>query len=290
MKLNPVRLIILCILAFAGCGEDGANIFVVDIVHSLDQGRDMEMVRLPGGSFIQGSSLYPPFTVVSAPGLPPDTTFNPERPVHFVNIPSFLISTTEITREQYESIMGRGAADTRFSGEIDMPLENVTWFEAADFCNELSRTMGLTPCYGANYVADFSADGFRLPTESEWEYAARANQNLEYSFGDSEAALSLHGWYTGNSAGTTHPVARKKENGFGLYDMNGNVYEWCNDFYSVYNCGSQADPQGPESGSGKVARGGSWASTARECRSAYRLPLLPDRKYSIAGFRVVRRP
>ncbi len=272
--------VIICLLA---CGEDSPNIFHVDIVHYLDVGRDIEMVSLPGGTFVMGSDKYPAIEVVRAA-----VTINKERPVHFVSVPSFMISSTEITQEQYKAVLGINPS--YFKGLTDLPVENLKWQRAADFCNELSKTMGLSVCYDQEYNCDLSSNGFRLPTEAEWEFAASGGTNLEYSFGDSPVGLSQYGWYRGNSGKKTSPVALREPNQYGLYDMHGNVSEWCQDIFSFYACNIQNDPVIVEGFPVRMIRGGSWASDARYCRSAAREAYSEKRISITLGFRIVRRP
>lgn len=276
----------LAVLLLCSCGEDSANIFHVDIVHYLDEGRDIEMVSLPGGTYAMGSSFFPPFVVIMTP-IGPDTIFNFERPVHVVSVSPFLISNTEITHEQYRAVMG--SDPSIFSGWTDMPVENLKWSQAADFCNELSRIMGLSVCYDQDYNCDLNSNGFRLPTEAEWEYAARGGMELEYSFGDNASGLTRNGWYTSNSGRGTSPVATKEPNQYGLYDMHGNVAEWCQDLFGFYTCGAQSDPVNTYGAPVYVARGGSWASVAKDCRSAARAAYFHDQRISTLGLRIVRR-
>jgi formylglycine-generating enzyme len=178
------------------------------------------------------------------------------------------MARTEVTQEQYEAVMGSNPSN--FKGP-DLPVERVTWYEAVEYCNELSRQEGLDPCYsgsGASMLCDFTANGYRLPTEAEWEYACRAGTETDFHTGNMthsgssplDPALDRAGWYFGNSGSTTHPVGEKEPNAFGLYDMHGNVWEWCWDWYaSDYYASSPAeDPRGPASGSDRVVRGGSW--------------------------------
>jgi len=130
---------------------------------------------------------------------------------------------------------------------------------------------------------------YRLPTEAEWEYACRSGTTTAYGFGDNVSRLGDYGWFRSNSdSGGTHPVGEKKPNAWGLYDMHGNVYEWCQDWYGAYPSGSATDPTGATSGSYRVYRGGSWYNIARYCRSAYRDGPTPEDRYTILGFRVLR--
>jgi formylglycine-generating enzyme required for sulfatase activity len=168
----------------------------------------------------------------------------------------------------------------------------VNWYEAVEYCNRLSLKEGLTPAYrgsGDSIVCDFNATGYRLPTEAEWEYAAKAgNKNYlsyEYSGGNSVERVA---WHSGNSGNSTHPVGTKQPNDLGLYDMSGNVWEWCWDWYGSYSGGSQTDPRGASSGTSRVVRGGSWNSDAASVRSAIRRYNPPSNRRDYLGFRLVR--
>jgi formylglycine-generating enzyme required for sulfatase activity len=175
-------------------------------------------------------------------------------------------------------------------------VEQVRWSDAVRYCNERSRRDGLEPAYDLKtWKCRFEANGYRLPTEAEWEYAARAGTTTVYSFGESDVELGRHAWFQANSGGKPHPVRQRKPNAWGLYDMHGNVWEWCNDFYKPdYYLESPAkDPKGPDSGDKKVVRGGCWNSTPDACRSAYRYNENPGYTdacfgYDIYGFRCVR--
>ena len=127
-----------------------------------------------------------------------------------------------------------------------------------------------------------------MPTEAQWEYACRAESKTRYSFGDDEALLGEFAWFEKNSDGQTQPVGTKQPNDWGLHDMHGNVWEWCQDWFGMYSSGPDSDPTGPESGSGRVLRGGSWDSRPRDCRSAIRYHYLPGGRYSGIGFRAAR--
>ncbi|MCY2994492.1 MAG: formylglycine-generating enzyme family protein, partial [Planctomycetota bacterium] len=155
-------------------------------------------------------------------------------------------------------------------------VETVSWDEAVEFCKRLSE------------VAEERAAGrtYRLPTEAEWEYACRAGSTSKYSFGDSEAELGQHAWYDQNSGNTTHPVGGKSANAWGLYDMHGNVWEWCQDWHGAYGAGPASDSSGPGSASFRVLRGGAWLDSGRNCRSAYRRGFEPGFRIRGRGFRV----
>lgn len=194
---------------------------------------------------------------------------------------AFLIGTTEVTQGQWYSVMRtsvsqqRNLADRSWSlpGEgDDYPMYYVNWDEAVEFCRKLSLKEGRE---------------YRLPTEAEWEYACRAGTTTAYHTGDTEQALSEAGWYLGNSDSRTQPVGRKRANAWGLYDMHGNVWEWCSDWHGSYPNGEVTDPTGPATGSHRVIRGGSWYYTPMLCRSARRGRDSSDYRNSSGGFRVV---
>jgi len=174
------------------------------------------------------------------------------------------------------------------------PVENVSWLDTVVFCNKLSEKEGLKPFYelepGTARVPDWAGPGYRLPTEAEWEYACRANSKTRYSFGNSEGRLGERGWYGGNSGGQTHPVGQKRSNALGLFDMHGNICEWCWDGYGehYYQVSPVEDPRGPAAAALRVFRGGSWLDDPRYCRSALRSRDTPvSRNYDL-GFRLAR--
>ena len=215
-----------------------------------------------------------------------------KEPIEMVQIPgqNYKVSKTEITQKFYESIMGENPSE--FKGENN-PVESVSWYDAIYFCNKLSEKYGYTPVYSVNGTTDVtkwdyrphnndeiydevtqntSANGFRLPTQAEWEYAAKGGQNYEYAGSDNIDEVA---WYSDNSGETTHPVAQKKANGYGLYDMSGNVWEWCWD---------------ADSGSSRCLRGGSWNFSAGRCTVSnwYCYYYFAYDRYYSYGFRVVR--
>ena len=217
----------------------------------------MSLVQIPAGTFTMGDDDETPHQVTLTKG--------------------FELGVYEVTQEQYEQVMGSNPSE--FKGPQN-PVEMVSWDEAVEFCRKLSA---LPAEQSVGYV-------YRLPTEAEWEYACRAGTTSKYSFGDSESELGDYAWYRDNSGGTTHPVGQKKPNGFGLYDMHGNVWERCQDWYGDYPKGSTTDPTGAASGSGseRVIRGGSWYFYSDEFRSADRNSLPPDLRGYGLGFRVLR--
>ncbi len=176
-----------------------------------------------------------------------------------------------VTQAQYERVAGDNPS--HFKGEDHLPVERISWDEAATFCRRLSEQAGKR---------------FRLPTEAEWECACRGGTTTAYCFGDDEARMDEYAWFGGNSGSRTHPVGRKKPNAWGLYDMHGNVWEWCADWYQDgYSGLPDTDPTGPETGKYRVLRGGSWHDHARFCRSAYRSWLAPVHRFNSNGFRIV---
>jgi formylglycine-generating enzyme required for sulfatase activity len=235
-------------------------------------------VLVSGGTFQMGS-----------------TTGGPDcQPLHRVTISPFYMDDREVTQESFNDLMG--VCPAKFEGD-NLPVERVRWTQAAKYCNARSRKEGLTPCYDEKtWQCNFDADGYRLPTEAEWEYACRAGTTTAYSFGNDAAVLKTHGWFKGNADKTTHPVGAKPANAWGLFDMHGNVAEWCNDFYApdYYQRSPATDPRGPTEGTKRVLRGGHWSATAEKCTSFFRMsdaPGLPDvcLGYELYGFRCVRR-
>ena len=172
-----------------------------------------------------------------------------------ITTPSFCLAKYPVTQAQYEEIMGKNPS--YFKGH--RPVECVSWHDAVAFCKKLSEREGRT---------------YRLPTEAEWEFACRAGTKTEYYTGDTEEDLARAGWYVGNSDNQTHPVGQKEPNAFGLYDMHGNVWEWCADWYD--------EPKGR-----RVLRGGAWDLVSVYCRSAYRFGFGPVSRYVYLGFRVL---
>jgi len=213
-----------------------------------------------------------------------------EKPAHAVTVSPFQMSETEITQTQYQELMKSNPAFFKASGAN--PVERVSWFDAVTFCNRLSEKAKLDPCYDLKTGAcDFSKNGFRLPTEAEWEYACRAETGTDYSTGDGPNALNRAGWYADNSGEKSHPVGQKTANAWGLFDMHGNVWEWCQDWYAKdYYAGSpKQNAAGPASGAERVLRGGSWIDNTGSCKASKRRSYSPNKNYSDIGFRVARR-
>ncbi len=236
----------------------------------------IRMVPIPGGTFRMGD--------VNATGVVRDM-YRPRK----VTVSSFEMSATEITQRQFR--MFRRYKMNAYAANDSMPIILMNWMDAAEFCNDMSMRFGLSKCYEEYFwTCDFSKNGFRLPTEAEWEYACRAGTSSEFYTGNSEMDLSRAGWYRGNSLEKLHPVGLKQPNAFGLYDMTGNVFEWCNDWFGIYaGPDSVKDPSGPKNGSNRVLRGGSWYNNSFACRSSYRVFGDPENRRLYVGFRVVRR-
>jgi formylglycine-generating enzyme required for sulfatase activity len=208
---------------------------------------------------------------------------------HQVTVGSFYMGKYEVTQREYQAIMGTNPS--YFKGD-NLPVEEVSWYDAVEYCNKRSIKDGLTPAYrgsGNNIVCDFTVSGYRLPTEAEWEYAAKGGnkdtQVYEYAGSNSVDTVA---WYEGNSGGKTHPVGTKQPNVLGLYDMSGNVWEWCWDWYGAYSSGAQTNPMGASSGAYRVFRGGSWSLNGQYLRSAYRLYNTPSGRDFSIGFRLLR--
>jgi len=233
--------------------------------HRLDCGGGamLELVLVPAGKFLVGSSPAE------------EDHIGNEGPQHEVTISrAFYMGIHEVTQRQWQAVMGSNPSI--FKGAMK-PVENVSWNEAASFCQVLSRRTNRK---------------VRLPAEAEWEYACRAGSQTRFCFGDSGDAMGEYATYKydlddGARYAGTHPVGQKKPNAFGLYDMHGNVREWCGDWYGEYGSEKAVDPQGPSSGEFHVLRGGAWNDEPSLCRSAVRVMVAPGGKVVFVGCRVV---
>jgi len=219
----------------------------------------IEFVYIPPGSFMMGSP----------------TNYDEEKQHHVILTKGFSMQTTEVTQGQWRAVMGSNPSYFSNCGD-NCPVENVSWNDVQEFISKLNRKEG-----GSRY---------RLPTEAEWEYAARAGSTTRFCFGYEDSRLAEYAWYDVNSGISTHSVAQKKPNAWGLYDMHGNVWEWCQDWYGDYPSGSVTDPTGPSWGSLRVFRGGGWDNFAKLCRSALRNRYLPDYRHNSLGFRLALSP
>ena len=232
-----------------------------------------EMIKIEGGTFTMGSPANEQGRTSS------------EGPQHQVTVGSFFMSKFPVTQAEYQEIMGKNPS--HFIGPAQ-PVEQVNWFEAVEYCNKRSEKEGLTPAYDISRGAvtwNRDANGYRLPTEAEWEYACRAGTQTPFCGGTSADEV---GWHVGNSQTRTHPVGEKQPNAWGLYDMHGNVLEWCWDWFGGYSSEANNNPIGPASGTSRVYRGGCWSFQAYQTRSAYRFGNNPNMRSFIIGFRVVR--
>jgi len=258
-----------------------------------------EMVSIPAGTFTMGSPT-------SESGRYSDETQHP------VTLNGFYMGKYQVTQEQYQAVMGTNPSSFSSSpqaGEIQgkRPVERVSWYDTLVFCNKLSVMEGLSPAYRINGSTDpavwetaptsdnatwnaveivAGSTGYRLPTEAQWEYACRAGTTTAYNTGNTISDNT--GWYSSNSGSKTHEVGKKPANAWGLYDMHGNVYEWCWDWYGYYSSSAQTDPLGASSGTDRVRRGGSWFPSAEFLRSAARDGDYPGVRGYDLGFRLVR--
>jgi len=223
-----------------------------ELTLDLGGGVTMKLVLIRPGKFMMGDEKDQHEVAISKP---------------------FYMGVTEVTQAQYEAVMGTNPS--HFKGATN-PVEMVFWNDAAEFCKKLSEKTRQT---------------FRLPTEAEWEYACRAGTQTAFSFGDDPSALGDYAWWGRNSAKTTHPVGQKKPNAWGLYDMHGNVWEWCADWHGAYPKDPVTDPSGPATGRYRVLRGGSWSYVDADCfRCRFRLyyDLAPSLRNFNYGFRCAR--
>ncbi len=237
----------------------------------------MKLAAIPAGRFMMGSPENEPKRCDDE---------GPQREVELTK--GFYLGVYPVTQDEYQQVVGNNPS--HFTGDGRRPVETVTWFDAVAFCNRLSEREQLTPFYAAEgeRVQIAGGNGYRLPTEAEWEFACRAGTTTRWWFGEDEKPLAEFAWYSSNSAGTTHPVGEKPANPWGLHDVHGNVWEWCQDWFGPYTSNRQTDPTGPESGVGRVLRGGSWVLSPRLCRSAFRVTDLPVNRFYYVGFRVAR--
>jgi sulfatase modifying factor 1 len=242
----------------------------------------IELMALPGGTFWMGSDK----------ALDPGA-YDDELPRREVGLAPYAMAIAPITRGIYRSLMQAAPGDWgKDKDEGNLPANDVSWEDGVRFCNTLSRRSGLTPCYreaGGGWACDWGADGYRLPTEAEWEYACRAGTDTPWFWGVEEKDADRHAWYAGNSGDRVHPVREKVPNRWGLHDMAGNVREWCWDWYAdTYDPRDRDNPRGPAKGEYRMLRGGSFIDVPRFLRSAVRRRVGPGVRAAVIGFRCVR--
>lgn len=280
-----MRALVLSIVLLAGCQKqneitnsqdlktvpkeiaNGTNlkISLEEITNSIG----MQLVRIPAGTFTMGSPMEEVGRLAN------------ETPHEVTLTKSYFLGVYEVTQDQYEKVMGSNPNGFRGSkNPKETAVEDVSWTKAVSFCKRLSE------------IPEEKAAGreYRLPTEAEWEYACRAGSTTSYSFGETAESLGAYAWFKGNSGSKIHRVGEKQANRWGLYDMHGNVWEWCEDRFEIYPTGASTDPKGPSEGSFRVYRGGCWYHGAGGCRSASRYENLPDNRLYNQGFRVALSP
>lgn len=267
--MNKIALLLISVLLSAFIISCGKN--TIKPIHNITTMSGIEMVFLPGGEYIMGDG----------------------KSAHKVKLSPFYIDKYEVTQGMFKKIEVSDAS--HFKGE-NRPVEMTTYTIAAIYCNERSIEEGLSPCYDEKtWECDFNANGYRLPTEAEWEYAARAGTSDKYYYGTDKIKLGEYAVFSNNSSGKTTEVGTKKPNLWGLHDMYGNVAEWCHDYYAedYYKTSAYKDPKGPEKGETKVLRGGSWKDTDEKISSYSRGTGLMINGgcalFDTSGFRCVRK-
>jgi formylglycine-generating enzyme required for sulfatase activity len=270
-------LFVMFIVASLGLGNPAVQAQPAkEITNSLG----MKLVLIPKGNFLMGS---PPSE---------EGRFDDERQ-HAVTISrDYYLGAYEVTQGQYLKVMGKNPS--YFQGDkvaerhpttgcivkdvdsSNFPVEEVSWEDAVEFCRRLSS------------LPEERKTGrvYRLPTEAEWEYGSRAGRKTAYGFGNDSSSLDEYGWFHSNSSSRTHPVGQKKANAWGLYDLHGNVWEWCADRYGEYQRGGATDPTGPTMGSYRVNRGGCWSDGVASCRASDRVLNAPTGRWVSGGFRL----
>ena len=288
-SVNFLGLVAALSLGIVSCGDNGntpassgdsGGVQTAKVTTSAG----IEMIVLGGGEFSMGS----------------DDGEADEAPAHRVSVSPFVMDVTEVTHAMFEKMQLPNPS--KWQDSPDMPVNQVRWRDAKQFCNERSLEEGLTPCYDEQkpgWPCRFEANGYRLPTEAEWEFAARAGDASPYPFGNADK-LPFFAWFQENSGAKTHPVATRKANAWGFHGLYGNVSEWCQDIYSenYYSQSAANNPAGPVEDGGdhkRVIRGGSWKSSASMCRVTFRQGQPTGDTDAcfytdFCGFRCVRRP
>jgi len=300
MKKLLISLLILSLSCFGGQLSINYNNGTPTIIDFSDIS-NMEIVQestsmllVEGGTFQMGS-----------------TSIVPSNPVHSVTLSSFYIGKYEVTQTEWIATMGSNPS--YYSSDLNRPVEKVNWYDAIVYCNTRSIAEHLTPCYsivgsagastdpatwgdipsGSNTTwdaatCDFSAKGYRLPTEAEWEFAARGgNSSAGYLYSGSNTGNDV-AWYNTNSGSTTHPVGEKAPNELGLFDMSGNVFEWIWDLYGTYSPSAQTNPTGVANSDYRTIRGGTYDCSVGYCRAAMRTYDYAASRWNDMGIRLVR--
>lgn len=267
LRSIPVFVLSICLWLLGSVSS-------VDLMHSADESYP-GMVFVQGGAFMMGT----------------DEDENDERPIHDVSLAAFYIGRYEVTQAEWQAVMGDNPSF--FKGENN-PVEQIDWYMAIEFCNKKSKLEGLTPCYtgsGDNITCNFAARGYRLPTEAEWEFACSGgllSHGYAYSGSNDVSAVA---WFEGNSDGKPHPVGSKQPNEIGIYDMSGNIWEWCWDWYAgdYYKNSPSSNPSGPAAGQERSYRGGGINGRIEYMRCTGRYQLSPAYKHSDMGLRLVKK-
>ena len=263
-SVNLFKTVVVCVAVVAICGCDRSqptppvatnSPTPVELPESTNS-IGMKFKLIPAGTFIMGAVDHAHEVTLTEP---------------------FQMGVHEVTQAQYEQVTGSNPS--KFKG-ADNPVEQVTWDQAVEFCRKLSEL----PAEKA------AGNVYRLPTEAQWAYACRAGTTTKFSFGDDDSELGDYAWYAENSAKKTHPVGSKLPNAWGLYDVHGSVWEWCQDWSDAYPGGAVTDPTGPASGSSRAYRGGGWDDFAEICGSVTRLGIPPSYRLDSRGFRVSLSP
>ncbi len=261
-QISRLCSLIVCFFVFSGAVS-------AEEVQNKNTELALNLVSVPGGTFTMGN---------------PNDESGRSAP-HSVTVPPFRIMAAEVTQGLYTRVLKR--RPSYFHGNPDHPVERVSWKHAVIFCNRLSTMMGRDSCYllkDGFYEVDLSKNGFRLPTEAEWEYARREAGKISVN-----EITNLRGWYADNAQLQTRKTASLSANALGLYDLQGNVWEWCSDWYAPFTGDSRNDPTGPDNGSSKVVRGGCWWSLPQELTPGHRSYTKPDYRFKFLGFRCVTR-